>query len=187
MTRLPLLALTALLAQPAIAVAQSSVSELCGYESGAYNASALHAQIGGRWNQYANGVGFTRGQNIDPFDIVIDPTGNQLFMGIEGFQGLPLNPLAQAELAKVPVGHGNIRDAQVSFPSAEDPSKTLTMSGADMALLAGCDVTSLPRLFYFYDGGIVSAYGVYTFINANTGIGIIGNSAGGQRVVRLLR
>lgn len=166
-----------------------SISELCdGSITGTeYDLAAISKIIGGQWNQLGRAQRYTAGQHINPFEILYDETRDQLTIQGDGGMRLRLRPFHSAKLADVPLTNNNLRDARTAH-IAEDGSKTIKMSGADMELLYACPLETAASFYWVYTRNGQQSFGVLVFLSGDTGFGVNGHSnTGASRTTFMYR
>jgi hypothetical protein len=161
-----------------IGPAMAQGNDVCGPDvsAGTFKVSEIGPRIAGIYEGQAPGMGYTTG--IQTFKVQISFSNGRLYIG-DGATIFELRPVhgTRKELRYDPI-------KQMPLPEAARVSK---IALEDMELVTDCDSRIAPQFMWTNGTGARASSGLYSFLDRDTALGMMWNSAMGAREVVLLR
>lgn len=158
--------------------ATAEANDVCGPDvsAGPFKVSEIGPRLVGTYQGQAPGMGFTTG--IQTFSVQISYSNGRLYIG-DGAATFELKPVqgTRKELRYDPV-------RQMPLP---EEARVANISLEDMELVTDCDSRIAPQFIWTNGSGARASSGVYSFLDRDTALGMMWNSAMGARGVALLR
>lgn len=157
------------------AAAMAEANDVCGLDvsAGTFEMSEIGPRLVDTYEGRAPGGGFATG--IQTFTVQISYSNGRLYIG-DAATTFELRPMRGARK--------ELRYGQTPLPEAARVAK---ISLEDMELVTDCDSRIAPQFIWTNGSGARASSGLYSFLDRDTALGMMWNSAMGAREVVLLR
>lgn len=159
-------------------VAMAEVNDVCGPEvsAGTFKVSEIGPRLVGTYEGQAPGKGNATG--VQTFTVQITYSNGRLYIG---------NGAGASELKPVHGTRKELRYDPIKQMPLPEEARAAKISLGEMELVTNCDSRIAPQFTWTSGTGARTSSGIYSFLDRDTALGMMWNSAKGVREVFLLR